>query len=86
MTAHKRNKAMVQRPYAPDSVKAAPTQQHPIVRNLGGYAIGNPALRDIIAAADELAEKLGKAVDRLTDDEARQAIEAGQRRYRAHPA
>jgi hypothetical protein len=77
---HRRGKAMVSRPYVPDSVKPETASQHAIVRKLGPHGIWSPALHHILKAADELAAELGKPVDQLTDAEAEQAIATGKQR------
>jgi hypothetical protein len=77
----RKGKPMVARPYVPDNVQESSASQHAIVRRLGPNALWNPALQDIMRAADELAAELDKPVDRFSDEEANQAIELGKRRH-----
>lgn len=72
---------MVARPYVPDSMKPEGASQHAIVRRLAPNPLDHPALRQIMQAANEIADELGKTADTLTDGEADRAIELGKQRH-----
>lgn len=77
----RRGKPMVSRPYSPESLKPPTGSQHAVLRRLGPAALENPALREIVQAANELAAELGKTADKLTVEEADRAIELGKQRH-----
>lgn len=77
----RKGKPMVAKPYTPDSLKPPSASQHAIVRRLGDGALWNPALQEIMQAADELAAELGKPVEQFTDKEADRAIQLGKQRH-----